>query len=198
MLHVDGGIERRHASGIADVQVRAFLDEQRGDVIMSIDHRDIQRRRPVGVADVEIRAGVGECTYTVTSALSSGKHQGGQSATRQRREHHRRRIDLDLGELRHCRIHVQIGATGRKQRDHRGMILRGRPHQRGFSVPGFARIDVRSAIKQRPHRLRFPRPRREHQHRLAIGAHGVRVRAGLQQRLDNGRAAVDRSQGQRA
>ena len=182
---------------ITDVRVRALLDEQRRDIVVRVDHRDVQRRRSVGVHRVEIGAGLGKRAHTGAGPLPSRQHQCGHPATRQRREHHRRRIDLDLRELRHLRTHVQVGAARGQQRDDRGVIFGGRPHQRGLSMPRFARVHVCTAIKQRAHRLRPARAGREHQHGIAVGAYGIGVRSGLQQRIDDRRAAVDRGQRQR-
>ena len=50
-------------------EVRALLDEQRGDVIVRIDHRDVQRRRPVGIHGVEIGAGLGQRAHAVAQPL---------------------------------------------------------------------------------------------------------------------------------
>jgi hypothetical protein len=77
------------------------------------------------------------------------------------------------------------------------MVLGRRPHQCGFAEPRLAGVDVCSGREQPLHSVDAAAARRRQQDGLACIGRGVRIGAGLQQRVDRGSAAIDGSQGDR-
>ncbi len=92
---------------------------------------------------------------------------------------------------------VHVRAASQQFLQHRRMALRGRPHQRGLTVPRLPCLEVRAVVEQRAGCLDVSASGNRHQRRLAVRADGVRVGAGLEQAFDHGGVAVDRGEMQR-
>ena len=75
-------------------------------------------------------------------------------------------------------------------------LVRG-PHQRRRPTQGFLRVDLRAAVEQHLHRRHVARARRHHQRRLSPRQRLVRIRARLQQALDDGGVAIQAGQRER-
>ena len=81
--------------------------------------------------------------------------------------------------------------------DRSGMPLIGGPHQRRGASQRFLRVDLRAAVEQHLHRRHVAGARRHHQRRLSPRQRLVRIRARLQQALDDRRVAVQAGQRER-
>ncbi len=92
---------------------------------------------------------------------------------------------------------AEIGAGCDEDFRHAGMAFRGRPHQRRLTAPIVFAVDVGTAGEQCFHRGQGTDARGGHQGRLSARQSRVRVRAGLEEQLDNRRVAVRAGQRQR-
>ena len=124
--HVDCRVKRGHARRVSNVGIGTLLNQQRGDVIVGVDDRHVERGRAIGIARIEIRARLGQRSHTIARTLSCRQQERGESSFGERRHHHRRGIDFDLGELGDRRSRIQIGATLGQQRNDLSVIL-GQP-----------------------------------------------------------------------
>ena len=91
----------------------------------------------------------------------------------------------------------EVGAARGEQRDDRGVVLGGRPHQRRLAVPGLARVDVGAGASSSRTALRPAGARGDHQHGLAVGVAALASAPAFSSSVDDRRAAVDGGQRQR-
>ncbi len=92
---------------------------------------------------------------------------------------------------------VQVRVLRREELHHVGLALRGGPHDRGLSAPGFLRVDVGSRGKKRLGRVNLAAARGSHQRSFAVRSPEIGIGAGLEQRVDDRRGADDRGFGDR-
>ncbi len=91
---------------------------------------------------------------------------------------------------------VQVRALRRQELHHVGLALRGGPHERGLSAPGFLGVDVGSRGQQRLGRVNLAAARGGHQRSFAVGSFEIGIGAGLEQRFNDRRGADDRGFGE--
>jgi len=104
--------------------------------------------------------------------------------------------DLPLPLADHA-ARVQVGAFRGEELHHLGLALRGRPHQRRLTAPGFLGVDVGAGLEQESGRVHLARPRHRHQRRLALRSPRVWIASGLEQRANHGSRADDGGLGHR-
>ena len=96
------------------------------------------------------------------------------------------------------RAPVDVGAVRRRAADRVGMILGRRPVRAPSRRSTSRRASTLAPrVEQRFERVGHARARGRHEHRLAFGQHGVRVGAGLEQRVRDRGVAVHRRELQR-
>ena len=169
--------------------VRAFLGEHRGDVVVAVDDRHDQRGRAVGIDQVQRRPGVDQLAGRAERALPRRIHQRRPAALGQDREDaFEAEPVLRPGDV--VRAGIDVGAASDQQLDSLGMILRRGPHQRRFAERLFTGVRIGAFIEDEANGLGVAGPRRGHQDRLALPDRRLRVGARLEQQPDHGAVGV--------
>ncbi len=194
-VHVHSGVQRRAAGFIGDVRIRALIQQERRDIVMSVDHRHQHRADVVRIGRVDFRAGFQQNLRAIQAALPRGEQQRRQAAQR-----HPFLARL-LGDLPFPVPRDLPGVHVRSVRDqllrHLRMRLGHCPHQRRLLPPLLFRIDVRAVREQNFRRFHVPGARHGHQRRFAFGGGGVRIGARVQKLRDHRRASIHAGQIQR-
>ena len=150
--------------------VGAALEEAHGEPVVRVHDREMERAGPVRQRQVDVRASVEQGAHGLAVA---GPDREGQ------------RREAGIG------WRIDAGAGGDERRDDGGVPFRRRPHQGGLPAPAFARLDRRAGAvpNERLDARRDTRPRRQHEQRFAPSRDLVRIGAGHQERVDDGRMA---------
>ena len=169
--------------GCIGVRVGAFLEQITRDLTVSRERGERRRADAPGVLVVDVRASLDEQLRRHQIADPGRKHQRRVAAVRNhpvvfgktvRRHGHHLAPAL--------RARMDVGSAGEQHLDDLWMFLRDRPHQRRLAARA-ARVRVAPLASSCRDGGDLPDAGGDHQRRLARKQRGVRVGAGLQQRL---------------
>ena len=158
---------------------------------MGVDDREHQRRRPLGIFQVERRAAFSQDARRIDSALTCRIHERGTAATGERGVGTAASGKAQLRGVQEGGTRIDLGARLEQNTGDGDMVLRSRPHQRGFALKVLCRIRLRTTYQQSSHGIQLARARGGHQSGFAVFGCGVRIRAPVQQGRDHRRVAVD-------
>ena len=192
---VDSQIQRRAAPPVPAVDVRAMLDQVLRHVEARVPDGPQQRRDALGIGKIDRGALLDHRRHTVQAAFARREHQRRHASRRTRQ-----RARLGADERRHQvgrRFRVHVRADLDQQPRHRSLAVRRGPHQRRLLALRLPGTGIRALSEQHLRRDHVGPTRHQHQWCLSVGSRRIRVRAGVEQRLDDLQVRVERRLEQR-
>ena len=157
---------------------------------MGVQNGQCQRIVSIRIHRVDVGLGVQQRLHGIDFALTRGKQQRGQAAARDGRSRSARR-HLGQAGVAIIGADIEFRAVRGQHADDIRMALGGRPHQRRLPAEIFFGVHIGVMRQQHLHRFHVAFARCFHQHGLGLGGgKRIRVRASLEQLLDQ-RAAAD-------
>ena len=156
---------------------------------MEIDDGLDQRRASVGIALVHVGLGRHQRLPGFEVAFTRREQQCGEPASGEVHGH-AAGLGLELREVEQAGARVDVGSVLDQELNHRGMLFRGREHQRGLPAPALRPVHLRAVVEQRLDRGGIACARGDHQRRLAFGLRGIGIGPGFEKRVDHGGVAV--------
>ncbi len=194
-VQVHRRVQRRAAPPVPLVDVRSLLDQVLRDVEVEVVDREEQRRDVLRVGEVDVRAGLDERAHALETAFARGEQQRREPA---HRPVHPARLTRHLS--RPLVLHgarVDLRPVLDQELHHRGLRLRGGPHQRGLLPPELRRVDVRAAVEQHLRSRDVAAARDDHQRGLAVRTRRLDVGTGIEQLREHRRVGDGRGLGHR-
>ena len=144
-VEVHRGIQRRAAPPVPLVRIRARLDQIRARSKWPLSDRHEQRRDAVRVARLMSAPPCNERARALDAAFARRVQQRREAAGRPVL----RRGSAVTWRCQSLTARARVRRPRRAARaaDHRGLALRGRPHQRRLPAPLLARIDLRAVLR---------------------------------------------------